>query len=151
MWWRQHWISPWPLVAKVIVTATVSRHTTTWSMKLRRAVLKVIFGKTVPRTPSHCGLVNHVVHRTVHWIVYFLKCDEKKNLNKIWIWNVNKQTNKHITIRRLLRNDFRSIGIPKYMFLKYMLPEYRLYILISNTISKKNTLLQDNDEKNSDR
>lgn len=94
MWWRKHWISPWPVVAKVIVTATVSRHTTTWSVKLRRAVLKVIFGKTVPRTPSHCGLVNHVVHRTVHRIVYFLKCDVK-NLNKIWIWIVNKQTNKH--------------------------------------------------------
>lgn len=30
-------------------------------------------------------------------------------------------------------------------------PEYPLYILISNTISKKKTLLQDNDEKNSDR
>lgn len=136
MWWRQHWISPWPLVAKVIVTATVSRHTTTWSMKLRRAVLKVIFGKTVPRTPSHRGLVYRVVHRTVHRIVYFLKCDVK-NLNKIWIWIVNKQTNKHIKSRRLLRNDFRSIGRPKYMFSEYMLPEYRLYILISNTITKK--------------
>lgn len=139
MWWRQHWISPWPLVAKVIVTATVSRHTTTWSVKLRRTVLKVIFGKTVPRTPSHRGLVYHVVHRTVHRIVYFLKSDVK-NLNKIRILIVNKQTNKqnkHIKSRQLLRNDFRSIGRPKYMFSEYMLPEYRLYILISNTITKK--------------
>lgn len=78
MWWRQHWISPWPLVAKVIVTATVSCHTTTWSVKLRRAVLKVIFGKTVPCTPSHCGFIYHIVHCTVHRIEYFLKCDEKK-------------------------------------------------------------------------
>lgn len=38
------------------------------------------------------------------------------------------------------------------MFSEYMLPEYRLYILISNTITKKNTKnFQDNDEKNSDR
>lgn len=38
------------------------------------------------------------------------------------------------------------------MFSEYILPEYRLYILISNTITKKTPKnLQDNDEKNSDR